>query len=118
MGFNLSDWLLRKKIGAQIRTAGGPVQHHRVGNPFHAVTVEAGMKSCAEARAMEERRFLAGSAPKLPLPGCTMATCQCRYVHHKDRRSARDRRNNFANPHAHKMNDRREGGGRRMTDPA
>jgi hypothetical protein len=115
MGFNLSDWLLRKKIGAQIRTAGSPVQHHRVGNPFHAVRVEAGMKSCAQARAIDEHRFLAASAPKLPLPGCPMATCQCRYVHHKDRRNDRDRRVQPHNPHAHKMSERRMTG-RRLTD--
>jgi hypothetical protein len=37
-------------------------------------------------------------------------------VHHSDRRILRDRRVNFANPHAHKMSDRRSGGGRRLTD--
>ena len=116
MGFNLSDWLLRKKISAQVLTSGRAVEHHRVGNPFHAVSVEPGMRSCAQARAIEERRFLATAAPKLPLAGCTMATCQCRYVHYKDRRSHRDRRVLLHNPHAHKMNDRRTSGGRRMTD--
>jgi hypothetical protein len=115
MGFNLSDWLLRKKIGAQIRSAGQPVQHHRVGNPFHAVSIEPGMKSCAQARAVDERRFLAGSAPKLPLSGCTMSTCQCHYVHYKDRRNNRDRRVQPHNPHAHKMSERRTAG-RRMDD--
>ncbi len=52
----------------------------------------------------------------LPLRGCTQATCQCRYVHHKDRRSSSDRRNNFVNPHAHAMSERRTGSGRRIND--
>jgi hypothetical protein len=116
MGFSLSGWLLRKKIGAQIRTSGRPVQHHHVGNPFHAVSIDTGLKCCAEARAIDERRFLAASAPRLPLPGCTMAKCQCRYQHHKDRRNRRDRRVLPHNPHAHKMSDRRSSEGRRLTD--
>lgn len=115
MGFNLSDWLMRKKIGAQIRTAGQPVQHHRVGNPFHAVSIETGARCCSQSRANEGRRFLAASAPKLPLPGCTMVKCQCRYVHHKDRRINRERRMLLHNPHAHKMDDRRMTG-RRESD--
>jgi hypothetical protein len=52
----------------------------------------------------------------LPLAGCTNASCQCRYQHHEDRRTNRDRRVNLANPHAHKMADRRTGGGRRLND--
>ncbi len=51
----------------------------------------------------------------LPLRDCGSATCQCRYVHHNDRRSVRDRRVNFANPYAHKMSERRLSG-RRVTD--
>ncbi len=116
MGFNLSDWLLRRKIGAQIRISGRPVEHRRVVNPFHGVSVETGSRACAESRALEGQRFLAESAPKLPLPGCKIATCQCRYVHHNDRRSMRDRRVQPHNPHAHKMDDRRASTGRRMSD--
>jgi hypothetical protein len=53
----------------------------------------------------------------LPLDECTQSeTCRCRYVHHQDRRSQRDRRVNFANPHAHRMTDRRTGAGRRIND--
>jgi hypothetical protein len=117
VSFNFSEWLMRRKIGAEVRNAGRHVEHSRVANPYHAVSIESGTKSCAPARELDGRRYLSSAAPMLPLKGCTQAKCQCRYVHHKDRRSAQDRRNNFANPHAHKMNDRRDGGGRRMTDP-
>lgn len=115
--FNLSDWLMRRRIGAEVRHAGRYVEHRRIANPYHAVSIEPGVRTCALARAAEGRRYLSSTAPMLPLVGCTQTSCQCRYVHHNDRRSARDRRNNVANPHAHRMNDRREGGGRRMTDP-
>jgi len=114
--FNLTDWLQRRKIDAQVRGSGRAVEHRRVGNPFHAVSIEPGSRCCAEARAREGRRYLSTAAPMLPLNGCTNASCQCRYQHHEDRRMQRDRRVNFANPHAHKMSDRRSGGGRRLND--
>jgi hypothetical protein len=116
MAFNLSNWLLRRRIDAKVRSSGSPVEHRRVGNPFHAVSIDAGSRACAEARELEGRRFLSSSAPMLPLRGCTQATCHCRYVHHSDRRASHDRRVNLANPHAHSMTDRRSSSGRRLTD--
>ena len=116
MSFNLSGWLMRRRIGAEVRNAGARVEHSRVGNPYHAVSIETGTKACAEAQAREGRRYLSTAAPMLPLRGCTQATCQCRYIHHKDRRSERDRRVNFVNPRAHTMNERRTSGGRRIND--
>ena len=116
MSFNLSNWFLRRRIDAQVRNSGRPVEHSHIGNPYHAVSIEPGPKSCEASRKLEGRRFLSSSAPMIPLRECGQATCQCRYVHHSDRRAKRDRRVNFANPHAHKMSDRREGSGRRLTD--
>ena len=87
--FNLSNWLMRRRIGAQVRSPGSPVEHRRVSNPYHAVSIEPGPRSCAEARARESRRYLSAAAPVLPLKGCTNATCQCRYRHHEDRRAQR-----------------------------
>ncbi len=117
MAFNLSNWLLRRRIDAQVRTAGAPVEHRRIGNPYHAVSIEPGLRACAAAQAAQGKRFLSTAAPMLPLRECSSATCQCRYTHHNDRRnSLRDRRVNFANPHAHRMSERRSGQGRRNTD--
>ena len=116
MAINLSNWLLRRRIDAQARSSGRPVEHRRIGNPFHAVSIESGAKACAAVRDLEGKRILSASAPMLPLQGCTCTTCRCRYVHHSDRRISHDRRVNFANPHAHAMKDRRVNGGRRMTD--
>jgi len=117
VAFNLSNWLLRRRIDAQVRESGQPVEHRRIGNPYHAVSIEAGSRACLSARRLEGQRFLSTSAPMLPLKDCGTSTCQCRYVHHNDRRnSQRDRRVNFANPHAHTKTDRRAGGGRRIND--
>lgn len=116
MSFSLSEWLMRRRIGAQVRSAGARVEHSRIANPYHSVSIEPGPRACAEAKSREGRRFLSTAAPMLPLRGCTLATCQCRYSHHKDRRSQPDRRVNLINPHAHSMNERRTGGGRRIND--
>jgi hypothetical protein len=116
MAFSLSQWLLRRRISAQARTSGRPMEHRRVSNPYHAVSIEPGLRACAESRNLEGRRFLAAAAPMLPLEGCTQTTCQCRYQHYQDRRSNRDRRVLPHNPHAHKMNERRAGTGRRISD--
>ncbi len=52
--------------------------------------------ACEAAREMTGRRFLSAAAPKLPLPDCDVLDCNCRFVHHKDRRSGKDRRSPFS----------------------
>jgi hypothetical protein len=117
VGFNISNWFLRRRIDTEVRTSGRPVEHRRIGNPFHAVSIEFGQSACQQARKLEGQRFLSASAPMLPLAGCGTTACRCRYVHHNDRRDYQhDRRVNFANPHAHLRADRRAGGGRRIND--
>jgi hypothetical protein len=117
LAFNLSSWFLRRRIDAEVRTSGRPVEHRRIGNPYHAVSIEPGTRACEAARAASAKRFLSTAAPMLPLRECAHpSACQCRYAHYQDRRSQPDRRVNFANPHAHKMSDRRTGGGRRIND--
>lgn len=63
------------------------------GSRFHAVSIRYGASACDAAREMEGRRFLSSAAPKLPLPECDAAECKCRFKHHQDRRSGRERRN-------------------------
>ncbi len=50
---------------------------------YHAVSIEG---QCSSVRALKERRFLVRRAPSLPLPGCNRSSCQCKYIHHEDRR--------------------------------
>ena len=80
------------------------------------LSIEPGSHACAAVRQVEGKRFLASSAPMLPLPNCGTPRCACKYQHYQDRRTNRDRRVNFANPHAHTMSDRRANGGWRFSD--
>lgn len=63
---------------------------------FHAVSIKFESNACEAAKAMEGRRFLASAAPRLPLPDCNSLECRCRFAHHGDRRSPKDRRSPFA----------------------
>lgn len=93
-------------------------RHHVLTNPFHAVSIKSPSSGCAAARSLEGQRFLSAEAPKLPLPGCTAATCTCRYAHHEDRRQG-PRRSSDVTGRSHGywsgMEKRRQGG-RRITD--
>lgn len=61
--------------------------------PFNAVSIEPLQGSCAAANSIKSQRFLSEGIPSLPLAKCDVTQCQCRYMHHIDRRSgARDRR--------------------------
>jgi hypothetical protein len=62
---------------------------------FHAVSVKPGSYACSAVTEIANKRFLAGEAPELPLPGCTAARCECHFVHHRDRRAGKDRRSPF-----------------------
>lgn len=62
---------------------------------FHAVSIRFGSGACAASRALHGRRFLADTAPPLPLSDCDSDDCQCRFVHFADRRNGDDRRRPF-----------------------
>jgi len=63
---------------------------------YHAVSIKYSSSACNAAKAMAGVRLLSTEAPRLPLPDCDAAECQCRFAHHPDRRSQRDRRSPFA----------------------
>jgi hypothetical protein len=76
-------WLSRprKRVTAQGEQADSqPV------SPYRGVAIKPGNDGCASARRLEEQRFLAQEAPRLPLPGCDASLCNCRYSHFEDRR--------------------------------
>lgn len=62
---------------------------------FHAVSIRAGANACAAAKALLGERFLSAEAPSIPLPNCDASKCECRFQHHADRRSGKDRRSPF-----------------------
>ena len=89
-------WLVRKrreKVSVEPR-----ITQHRPGSSntqFHAVSIKYSGKTCQAAMDMSGRRFLATAAPKLPLPECDVLECNCRFAHHEDRRTHKDRRSPF-----------------------
>ena len=93
----------------------------RAGNPFHAVSIHPHAQSCPAAELIKGQRFLSEQAPGLPLEDCTAASCNCRYVHHVDRRGgAGDRRGDTpveeGSPGLVGALDRRADKGRRARD--
>ena len=119
MEFSLAAWWQRKRVMAAVRASGRPVEVHRVTNPYHAVSIQAG-PSCAETKMRYDGvRFLSKDAPPIPLPSCDRWSCSCRYVHHEDRRSGVDRRHRDVWEPASRLargGDRRRSSGRRVTD--
>ena len=62
---------------------------------YHAVSIKFEANACNAAKAMTGRRFLASAAPRLPLADCDALECRCRFAHHDDRRTGKDRRSPF-----------------------
>jgi hypothetical protein len=56
-------------------------------NRYQAVSIAYGSKCCAAVKALAGRRLLAGSAPSLPLPACSLPhQCKCCFRKYDDRR--------------------------------
>lgn len=85
---------------------------------FRAVSIRPGDDSCEAARQFGNLRFLCAKAPRLPLPECTAAACNCRFVHYSDRRSGQDRRRTYDWTRERDLDvvNRRSSRGRRSTD--
>jgi len=62
---------------------------------YHAVSIKFSDNACTGAQELDGRRFLSTAAPRLPLPECDVLDCSCRFVHHQDRRTGKDRRSPF-----------------------
>lgn len=92
----LVAWLVLRSRG-RVRKHEAPQMASRPQDTvFHAVSIRFDAEACDAAREMSGRRFLSTAAPRLPLPDCDAAQCTCRFVHHDDRRSGKDRRSPFA----------------------
>jgi len=86
---------------------------------FHAVSLQFASNACDAAKDMQGRRFLSSAAPKIPLIDCDAVECQCKFVHHEDRRANEDRRSPFATRGgageiAERQLDQRHSGERRL----
>lgn len=89
-------------------------------NLFSAVSIAHDMHgACEDVQALGNVRFLSKEAPMIPLKNCSRKQqCDCRYVHHKDRRRGQ-RRNSFMTIASDARNEERRAEaqrGRRFTD--
>lgn len=88
---------------------------------YHAVSLAFSGNACEAATAMKGKRILSSTAPRIPLPECAAAECKCRFIHHKDRRQASDRRSPYrqsiSGDTGEYKKERRHRGDRRNDDP-
>lgn len=54
---------------------------------YRCVMINTGLNACSAAQAMAMKPILMNEAPILPLKGCNMAKCDCKFTRHNDRRS-------------------------------
>jgi hypothetical protein len=86
-------------------------------HPYHAVSIISGPHACEASRRFKGFRFLSQQAPRLPLPTCTSAQCDCRFRHHNDRRAGPRRRSDQGMMSGlFDGSERRRTGGRRAED--
>ena len=114
-------WLMRKR--AESADSGSRTNLRRKGGTtdYHSVSIIFSKNACAAAEDLSGRRFLATTAPTLPLPECDADDCTCRFEHHEDRRSGKDRRNPFSpgvirNSTSAGQSEHRDGADRRKKD--
>lgn len=89
-------FVMRRRSATSNRRPEMPQRENETsGTQFHAVSLYYTDSACAAAKSMEGRRFLSGTAPRIPLPDCDVLECKCRFIHHKDRRKGDDRRNPY-----------------------
>lgn len=114
----VSRWSLTALFQGRSKVEDVPVRSHRAPNPYHAVSISAGLFVCSEARKLEGVRFLSREAPELPFKNCDSEQCRCRYQHHTDRREGDRRHSDLWSSDRHWMGKERrdEPRGRRATD--
>jgi ABC-type nickel/cobalt efflux system permease component RcnA len=89
-------WLVRMRRNNSSERAVKSSPQAAKHSDYHAVSIRFPANACYAAKALAGQRFLASTAPRLPLADCDASTCSCGFMHHDDRRSGRDRRSPFA----------------------
>jgi hypothetical protein len=82
-----SKWRHRQKVA--VRKIAPPKP-----KSYAAVGIRPNARACSAVRVLYGKRFLANDAPAVPVIGCRIRPCPCRYIHYADRR-AEDRRAQF-----------------------
>lgn len=63
---------------------------------YRCVRIETGATACQSIQMFVAKPILVNDAPRLPLLGCNVAQCDCKFIRYDDRRSGEDRRTNSA----------------------
>ncbi len=126
MAIKIKNWLRSsskktssKKKGTKKSALGAATVDLDKGSKFQAVAISSGLNGCcSEAKALNGKRFLIRSAPVLPLKGCSLSECQCRYIKYEDRRQEprRDSEYGITSSFVRDVERRGEKRGRRSTD--
>jgi hypothetical protein len=75
----------KRPLRTQPAKVAAPASHRST--PWHSVSIVTTSRSCPAAHKLRAARFLSATAPRLPLPDCTVGnSCPCAYKHHADRR--------------------------------
>ena len=88
-------WLMRSRRATLLEESKPARRGRNLDSAFHAVSIKFTSDACDGTKAMAGRRFLASAAPRMPLPECKVAVCNCRFSHFDDRRTGKDRRSPF-----------------------
>ena len=96
--FALVAWLLLRQRRGRVREEAPAAKSSANETRYHAVSIKVQPAACEAAKAISGHRFLSNAAPQLPLPDCDSPACRCTFIHHKDRRSGKERRSPFAAP--------------------
>jgi len=72
--------------------------------------------ACDAAQACKGKRFLSIDAPRLPLAGCDVRRCECKYRHYDDRRAGPRRQDEKSGAPVPSKINRRARRGRRAVD--
>lgn len=85
---------------------------------YRAVSISYDEQACQAAKELSDEKYLTGSTPTLPLQNCDLEQCNCRYVHHDDRRNEVNERRDLQTNEAkeEQEEERRNANGRRRTD--
>jgi hypothetical protein len=86
-----------ERARSMARPSGTPVRTEAKGVEAQMLRVPDLNRACEAARHYVGRTLDAATAPKLPLPGCGVVECRCRYervvnLRRRERREATDRR--------------------------
>lgn len=54
---------------------------------YKCVVIEPGLVACKQAEAMKDKKILRNDAPVLPLAGCHLGQCDCKFIRYDDRRT-------------------------------